>query len=126
MARPKMPLMSGEARGQIAKVLTFYRRKGTQYTRQYNKPTGVASSAQQAIRDAVAAAAALWNALTAGEKANWKTWAEEEDPNLSPYPFFTGWHVFGFYQTSQADFEAGTPTQVDLTTTPGDIQLELQ
>ncbi len=76
MAKPKGPLMSLAASGQIGKKLIFSQRKSGQIVRSYHKPTGAPSESQIAQREIMATCVAGWQSLTDEQKAVYNTQAE--------------------------------------------------
>lgn len=76
------PLFSLDARGSIAKTLTYSKQRGTTYTKQYAVPTGIPTDAQIITRDAIRLITQAWQSVTAEERATWQTLATAHNTSL--------------------------------------------
>jgi len=77
MVKIKGPLFSLEARGSVARVLTFSRRSSGQQARFQSFPTDFESTGRKTQRDAFRLAIELWNYLPTAEKDYWREAAQK-------------------------------------------------
>ena len=85
--RIKAPLFSLEARGSIGNVITYSRRWGKNYAREFVKPLKPASAQQASQRSLFKSIITEWNALTINERIGWQAVAYLVPP-LSGYNIF--------------------------------------
>jgi hypothetical protein len=71
MAKLTGPLLSVNAHGTVADVLTFSKRSSGNQVRYQRAQKDYENAARKIARDAFRNALLLWNALTAAEKAYW-------------------------------------------------------
>lgn len=69
--RIKGPLFSVEARGTIAGALEFSKRKGKNFLRFHQQPTGIKSTAQKSQISRYREACTKWATLSPAEKKQW-------------------------------------------------------
>lgn len=86
MTKPKNPLFGFDARGTLAKVLTF-RKRGQQTIAETTPfPKDAKTSAQLSWRVMYQACADLWHTLTAAEKATWESLARRQ--HMTGYAYY--------------------------------------
>ena len=88
MAKTRGPLLSQEAHGSIAKIITYSKRRSGSQVRKYNKPLRDPSGAQRGQRRLTEFLVAQWQNMSAGEKAAWETNAKASGLNLAGYHYF--------------------------------------
>jgi hypothetical protein len=69
------PLFSLDARGSIAKTLTYSKQRGTTYTKKYAVPTGLPTPAQTSVRDSIRLITQAWAKVADVHRAYWDTLA---------------------------------------------------
>ena len=85
------PLMSDEARGTLADLLTYSRRRGRNVAGRRNNPKQPQTEAQRATRIYVAWLTRAWAAISADRKKTWHNFADT--PLLSPYHAYLSHNV---------------------------------
>lgn len=86
MAKLEAPLLSEQASGTLAGVLTFSSRKSGQQVRFQKKQKDVITSLRTAQRAKYNEAVSAWNNLNPTQKANWTRQAQGQ--NLTGYNLF--------------------------------------
>ena len=71
MTKLKLPLLSASAWGSFGNILTYARRRHTQYVKKYSSPTDQRSPAQNAQRLRFSVCMLVWNALTSPLRSIW-------------------------------------------------------
>jgi len=92
---PKLtaPLLSTEAHGTLADLLTYSKQKGRAIARRKSTPAQPRSLAQRASRSAMSGLAALWSNLTPAEAATWL--------NAAHRPLLPAYHTFMSYNVNR-------------------------
>lgn len=88
MAKTKNPLLSLDAHGSLADILTYSHRKSGKQVRLYNKPLKPASAKQRGQRRLTEFLIAQWQNMSAGDKATWETNAVKSGLKLPGYHYF--------------------------------------
>ena len=83
MALTTAPLFSLDARGSLAKTLTYSKQRGQTYTKAYAVPDNPNTPAQQSIRHIIRLITQSWYLVSEEDRATWDELAELL--NLSPY-----------------------------------------
>lgn len=76
MAKLTAPVLSFDARGTIAKTLTFAAWRGVNYARQRVVPANPNTSGQQTTRTVFATLREMWKRMDADQRAPWDAYAE--------------------------------------------------
>lgn len=90
----KAPFMSEEARGTLAGLITFSRRRGRSVAGVANRPRQPRTEAQRATRIFMTWLTGQWAALSGPQKATWLNFPDT--PLLSPYHAFLSHNVNRF------------------------------
>jgi len=129
MVRLYGPLMSLDASGTIADAVTFSKWKGRNYARQRVIPSNPNSVSQVSVRAMMKFLSQAWAALTAGDKADWQTRADQT--NISTFNAFIAynlarWRTFKLpSKTDPADETGVAPAAPTTTVTAGVRELQL-
>jgi hypothetical protein len=91
MAKVTNPLHSIDARGALARTLTFSHVTGSAVVKKFSEPAKRVTAAQQARRVIYLDAVTTWNALTATEKAAYS--AQAEPLKITGYNLFLSQHI---------------------------------
>lgn len=88
MPELKGPLFSLEARGSVAKNLTYSKRKSGQMTRKYTKPTKEPSAKQKERRRITDFLVAQWQGMSDAQKETWNNNTERQRLGITGYQYF--------------------------------------
>lgn len=88
MAKTKGPLLSLDAHGTLADLLTYSSKRSGSQVRLYNKPLKPASAKQRGQRRLTEFLVAQWQNMSAGDKATWEANAAKSGLNLEGYHYF--------------------------------------
>jgi hypothetical protein len=129
MVRLYGPLMSLDASGTIADAVTFSKWKGRNYARQRVIPSTPNSVSQQSIRAMMKFLSQGWAAVSAADKADWQTRADQS--TISTFNAFVGynlerWRAFRLpSKTDPADETGVAPAAPTTTVSTGVRELML-